>query len=83
MLPERVAHGELLSGRLPRSFRCHGVIRTPSLVSPHGIVPAIPHDDLLLSRRFAAYPTTHSLTPFEFRLGGPGDFDGRSVMALA
>jgi hypothetical protein len=63
VLPERVAYGELLPGRLPGSHSCHGVICNFSLVSPHDIVPALSYRDVLFSRRFAAHPSAHSLKP--------------------
>ena len=63
LLPERVAHGELLSGRLPNDRRGHDVIRSLGLASPRCIDPAISHHDLLHPRRFAAHPPTHSLKP--------------------
>jgi hypothetical protein len=63
LLPARVAHGELLSGRLPNSRRYHDVIRNLGLASPRCIDPAISYHDLLHPRRFAAHPPTYSLKP--------------------
>jgi len=61
VLPERIAHGELLSGCLPSDGCCHGITAVLGLVRPHCAGPTIPYGNFLLSRRFAANPPAHSL----------------------